>query len=160
MRPMASTRRHVVASALALALALEIAATPALAHEGDTTLAPTPAATPPPPPTSPVGAVEARNTPWPWVLIGAGALTLGTGIWLVHKDDTEPEMPACTASPIGRTTCPYGTSTLWQGWAVVAIGAQLAIAGAAWRIYEVRHHAKKSVSVVAGLGTFGLSGTF
>jgi hypothetical protein len=156
---MASTRRHVVASALALALAVELAGAPAFAHEGET-LAPTPAATPPPPPTSPVGAVEARNTPWPWVLIGVGALTLGTGIWLVHKNDTDAEMPACTTSPFGRTSCPYATQTFWQGWAVVAIGAQLAIAGAAWRVYEVRHHAKKSVSVVAGLGSLGLSGTF
>ena len=94
------------------------------------------------------------------MLIGAGALTLGTGIWLVHRDDTEPACPPARRSPLGRTTCPYGTSTSWQGWAVVAIGAQLAIAGAAWRVYEVRHHAKKSVSVVAGLGSLGLTGTF
>jgi hypothetical protein len=152
---MASSRRLV--AALALALALNAAAAPAFAHGGDT-LSPAPVAAPPPPPTTPVGAVEARNTPWPWVLIGAGALTLGTGIWLVHKDDSDAAMPACMASPIAKASCPYSTATTWQGWAVVALGAQLAIAGAAWRIYEVRHHAKKSVTVVAGLG--GIAGTF
>lgn len=157
---MASSRRNVVASALALALALEVASAPAFAREGDDSPgAPAPSAPPPPPPEK-VGAASARVTPWPWVLAGAGALTLGTGIWLVHKDDNEVAMPACTTSPLGKTTCPYSTSTFWQGWAVVALGAQLAIAGTIWGIYEVRHRPKKSVSVIAGVGTLGLTGTF
>jgi hypothetical protein len=150
-----SQRRAVTAFVLVLSFGSSFAARPALAHEGDT-LSPAPApAAPPPLPLTPVGPAEARPTPWPWVLVGAGAVTLGTGIWLVYKDDHDASAPACTTSPIGHTTCPYGTSTFWQGWAVVALGAQLAIAGVAWRVYEVRH-AKKSVSVVAGLGSLGL----
>jgi hypothetical protein len=153
---MASTRRLVALLGSALVLN---AAAPAFAHEGDT-LSPAPApAAPPPPPSSPVGPADAHPTPWPWVVVGAGALTLGTGIWLVNKDDNSPAMPACTTSPIARTTCPYSTATKWQGWAFVALGAQLAVAGVVWRIYEVKH-AKKSVTVVAGLGELGLSGTF
>jgi hypothetical protein len=93
------------------------------------------------------------------VLVGAGALTLGTGAWLVYKGDQGSNAPACTTSPIGRTTCPYGASTSWQGWGFVALGVELAAAGVAWRVYQVRH-AKKSVSVIAGLGGLGLTGTF
>jgi hypothetical protein len=147
------SRSRRLAAAVVLASLLPLAAAPARAHEGDS-VAPVPATVPPPPP-APVGPAAARRTPWPWVLIGAGALTLGAGIWLVHKDDTDAAMPACTTSPIGRTTCPYSTATSWPGWAVVAIGAQLAVAGVIWRVYEVRH-AKTSVSVIAGLGSVGL----
>jgi hypothetical protein len=142
-----------LAAAVVLASLLPLAAAPARAHEGDALAPKAPPATPAPP--APVGPAPARRTPWPWVLIGAGALTLGAGIWLVHKDDTDSAMPACTTSQLGPTSCPYSTATSWQGWAVVALGAQLAIAGAAWRFYEVRH-AKTSVTVVAGLGTVGL----
>jgi hypothetical protein len=154
---MATSRR--VVSSVALALALNVAAAPAFAHEGDT-LAPAPVAAPPPAPLTPVGPAEVkRNSPWPWALIGAGALTLGTGIWLVHRDNSDANMPACTTSPVNsRATCPYSTATQWPGWAVVAIGAQLAIAGVAWRIYEVRHSPKKTVTVVLAPG--GLAGTF
>ena len=139
------------------ALALNLAAAPAFAHEADS-LAPTPSA-PPPPPKTPVGAAEALPNVWPFVLVGGGALTLGTGIWLVHRDDTEAKAPTCTTMPGGHTTCPYGTATAWQGWAFVALGAQLAIAGIAWRIYEV-HNARARVSLAAGFGELRLVGTF
>jgi hypothetical protein len=152
---MASRR---LALGLALPLALQLAAAPAFAHEGDG-LAPAPAVPPPPPPTSPVGAAPARISPWPWVMAGVGVLTLGAGIYVVHRADSENSVPACTTSPIGPASCPYSKPSTWQGWGLVAIGAQLAIAGAAWRVYEVRH-ARKSVSVIAGLGTLQLAGTF
>jgi hypothetical protein len=157
---MASSRRSACRSILAFALATSLASAPAFAHEGDTAAGAPAPSSPPPPPLETLGPVSTRVTPWPWVLAGAGALTLGTGIWLVHKDDTDAAMPACTTSPIGRTTCPYSTKTFWQGWAVVAVGAQLAIAGTVWGVYQLRHHPKKSVNVVAGLGSLGLSGTF
>jgi hypothetical protein len=141
-----------------LNLALQLAAAPAFAHEGDT-LTPAPVPSPPPTPTQPLGPAPARVTPWPFVLAGVGALTIGTGIWLVHRDDSDQPAPACTSLANGRTTCPYRTGNFWQGWGLVAIGAQLAAAGVLWRVYEVRH-AKTSVSVVAGLGDLGISGTF
>jgi hypothetical protein len=157
---MASSRRPAVRqstfAALALALAASLATAPAFAHEGDTPMG----APPPSTPAAPLVPADSHVTPWPWVLAGAGALTLGTGIWMVSKGDSGSAMPACTPSPIGKTTCPYSNATTWQGWGVVAIGAQLAVAGAVWGVYQIRHRPKKSVSVVAGLGTVGLAGTF
>jgi hypothetical protein len=143
--------------AFVLHLVLHLVAAPAFAHEGDS-ISPTPSS-PPPAPKAPVGAADAHPTVWPFVLVGAGALTLGTGIWLVHRDHTDATAPSCTTVPGGHTTCPYGTATLWQGWAFVALGAQLAIAGAIWRIYEVRH-ASARVSLAAGFGDLRLVGTF
>jgi hypothetical protein len=140
-----------------VALALNLATATAFAHQADS-LAPTPSA-PPPAPKSPVGAADARPNVWPFVLVGAGALTLGTGIWLVHSDHTEAAAPTCTAMPGGHTTCPYATTTTWQGWAFVALGAQLAIAGVAWRLYEV-HNARARISLAAGFGDLRLVGTF
>ena len=93
------------------------------------------------------------------MLVGVGALTLAGGIWLVHRDHTDVTMPTCTAPQYTHTSCPYGTATSWQGWPLVAIGAQLAVAGVAWRVYEVRH-ARKSVSLVAGLGDLSIVGRF
>jgi len=136
---------------------LHLVSAPAFAHEGDS-LAPTPSAAPPAP-KAPVGAADAHLTVWPFVLMGAGALTLGTGIWLVHRDHTDAAAPACMTAPGGRAACPYGTATAWQGWAFVALGTQLAIAGVAWRIYEVRH-APARVSLALGLGELRLLGTF
>jgi hypothetical protein len=156
MRRMAPSRWFL--AAVVLDLVLNLAAVPAFAHESDT-LVPAPRAPSPPVPAVSVGAAESHAKVWPWLLLGAGALTLGGGIWLVHRDDTDNPAPACTTVPSGRTTCPYGTATAWQGWMFVAIGAQLAIAGAAWRIYEVRH-AKQTVSLVAGLGDLSLVGRF
>jgi hypothetical protein len=143
---------------LLAALIVNLAAAPALAHEADS-LSPAPRPNATPPPTTPVGAAEAHLRVWPFVLVGVGALTLGTGIWLVHRDHTDPTAPPCMTVPGGRTTCPYGTATTWQGWAFVAVGAELALAGIAWRIYEVRH-TRTSVSLAAGLGNLRLSGTF
>jgi hypothetical protein len=142
-------------------LILNVAAAPAFAHEGDSL-------SPAPPPGSPstvlpkttTSPAEARPTVWPFVLIGAGALTLGTGIWLVHRDHSDDAAPACTTVSGGRTSCPYGTSTQWQGWGFVALGAQLAIAGVAWRIYETRHHSSTTLSLAAGPGALRLVGTF
>jgi hypothetical protein len=151
--------RQTTSAALALFLAASLASASARAHEGDT-FVPPPTALTPPPPQEHVAPPTSGVTPWPWVLTGVGALTLGTGIWLVHKDDTDAAMPACTTSQVSRTTCPYSTATMWQGWALVAVGAELAIAGTAWGVYQIRHRPKKSVTVVAGLGSFGLAGTF
>ena len=165
MRPMASSSRIVgfrstFRSGLILSVAVSLAGAPALAREGDTPLSGPPASTPAAPSLTPTVTPDSRVTPWPWVLAGAGALTLGTGLWMVSKGDSGSAMPACTPSPIGKTTCPYSNATSWQGWGVVAIGAQLAIAGTIWGVYQLRHRPKKSVSVVAGLGTLGLTGTF
>jgi hypothetical protein len=95
---------------------------------------------------------------WQGVLVGAGAVTLGTGAWLVYKDSHDVT-GMCITSPIGRTTCPYSTATRWQGWAFVALGAQLAAAGIVWRVFEVRA-ANKTVSLAAGLGNLRVIGTF
>jgi hypothetical protein len=157
-------RRPFVRIAICALAALVLDATilgasrPAFAHEGETlTSAPPPGSPSPFLPATNVSPSETRHKVWPWVFIGVGALTLGTGIWLVHKDDTDASMPMCTTSPIARTTCPYSTATQWQGWAVVAIGAQLAALGIVWEVFQVRR-ARKSVSLAAGPG--GLVGTF
>jgi hypothetical protein len=158
VRLVTRSRFAVLSPVLSSFLALSLAAAPAFAHEGDT-LAPAPVVTPPPPPPSPVGPAPARETPWPFVVVGVGALTLGTGIWMVTRDHSDSGMPACTTMQAGRTTCPFASGSLGLGWGVVAIGAQIALAGVAWRVYEVRH-AKTSVSVVAGLGQLGFAGRF
>jgi hypothetical protein len=77
----------------------------------------------------------------------------------VHKDNTDPSMPACTTAPHAPTMCPYSTASKWQGWAVVAVGAELALAGVAWRIWEVRR-AEKRASLMASLDGLHLVGTF
>lgn len=139
-------------------LLLNIAAAPAFAHEGDTVV-PGPVASPPPAPLTPMGPADARETVWPFVVVGLGAVTLGTGVWLVHRDDNNPAMPACTTMQGGHTTCPYSTATQWQGWGFVAIGAQMMLAGIAWRLYEVRR-ATGHISLAAVPGGLRLGGTF
>jgi hypothetical protein len=151
--------RAAIGALAALVLdAMVLGASPAYAHEGETltSVAPPGSQSPYLSPTN-VSPSEKPHKVWPWVFIGVGALTLGTGIWLVHKDDTDTSMPMCTTSPIGRTTCPYSTATQWQGWAVVAIGAQLAALGIVWEVFQVRR-AHRAVSLAAGPG--GLVGTF
>jgi hypothetical protein len=146
------------AALVVLTAAVAWSASPASAHEGDTL-------TSLPPPGSPSSLLPAPNVSssekshkvWPWVLVGVGALSLGTGVWLVHKDHTDVSMPACTTSPLGRTTCPYSTATMWQGWAFVAVGAELAAAGVVWEILQVRrNHRHVSVALAPG----GLVGSF
>ena len=99
-----------------------------------------------------------RHSPWPWTLMGVGALTLGTGVWLVYRDNHDGT-PSCTVLPSGRASCPLATSTSWQGWSFVAIGAELAAAGLVWRIVELRRPDRK-ISLVTGLGDLRLIGTF
>lgn len=154
-------RRPFARFAICVLAALVLdAASPAFAHEAET-LSPLPPPGSPSPylPTTNVAPSEKRHKVWPWVFIGVGALTLGTGIWLVHKDDTTASMPGCTTSQISRTTCPYSTATQWQGWAVVAIGAQLAAVGIVWEVFQIRRE-RRSVSLAAGLGQLRLVGTF
>jgi hypothetical protein len=107
---------------------------------------------------SPMKTPPTKYSPWTWALMGVGALTLGTGVWLVYRDNHDVT-PPCTTLPQERTTCPYATSTAWQGWSFVAVGAELAAAGLAWRIVEWRRH-ESPVSLAAGLDGFRLSGTF
>jgi hypothetical protein len=101
---------------------------------------------------------KGHRSPWPFALIGVGALTLGTGAWLVHRDN-QAGTPMCTAGAGGHPICPYATSTEWQGWAFVGIGAQIAIAGVIWRIVESRQ-APMKVTLAAGPGAVRLVGTF
>jgi hypothetical protein len=101
---------------------------------------------------------KVHRSPWPFALIGVGALTLGAGAWLAYRDN-QGGTPMCTVGAGGHTTCPYATSTQWEGWALVGIGAQLAAAGIIWRIVEARP-ATTTLSLAAGPGTVGLIGTF
>jgi hypothetical protein len=101
------------------------------------------------------------RSPWPWVFMGVGALTLGTGIWLAYRDDHDTTAP-CMALPNGRASCPLATSTQWQGWGFVAIGAELAVGGIVWRVVEARRlgRLERNISLVTGLGDLRLVGTF
>ncbi|HEX4405755.1 MAG TPA: hypothetical protein VH560_13045 [Polyangia bacterium] len=138
-------------------LAVANVALPAFAHEADT-LSPLPPTAPSPLlPSADVTPSGKMHKVWPWVLIGAGALTLGGGIWVVHKEDSDPSMPACTTSPLGRTTCPYSTASKWQGWGLIAVGAELAAAGIVWEAIQL-HREHRSVSLAIAPG--GLVGTF
>jgi hypothetical protein len=157
MRPFC--RRPFARAAIGVVAVLAVAnvALPAFAHEADT-LSPLPPTAPSPLlPTADVTPSGKIHKVWPWVLIGVGALTLGGGIWLVDKDRSDPAMPACTTSPIGRTTCPYSTASKWQGWSLVAVGAELAAAGIVWEVVQLhREHRAVSVAIAPG----GLVGTF
>jgi hypothetical protein len=157
MRPFCRRPFARVAIGVVAVLAVANVALPVFAHEADT-LSPLPPTSPSPLlPAADVKPSGKMHKVWPWVLIGAGALTLGGGIWVVHKEDTDPSMPPCTTSPIGRTTCPYSTASKWQGWSLVAIGAELAAAGIVWEVVQL-HREHRSVSVAIAPG--GLVGTF
>jgi hypothetical protein len=157
MRPFC--RRPFARAAIGVVAVLAVAnvASPAFAHEADT-LSPLPPTAPSPLlPTADVKPSGKMHKVWPWMLIGVGALTLGGGIWVVHDDHTDPSMPACTTSPLGRTTCPYSTASKWQGWSLVAVGAELAAAGIVWEIVQLhREHRGLYVAIAPG----GLVGTF
>jgi hypothetical protein len=99
-----------------------------------------------------------HHSPWPWALIGVGALGVGAGAWLAYRDDHDGT-PACTELPNGRASCPLATSTAWQGWSFVVVGAELAAVGIVWRIVESRR-LDKQISLVTGLGDLRLIGRF
>jgi tetratricopeptide (TPR) repeat protein len=105
--------------------------------------APPPPTTPPPPPPPPPPPSEsskARRSPWPWVVIGAGAVVLGVGTigFIKNKkklNDVEARCPSHVCPKGDTTSIDEGNaarSALTASGVAIGVGAAAVVGGAVW----------------------------